>query len=78
MQNLYKQEYEDYEIKFVSSTGTNFIINYDFERKINTSLENFNIQNIGQKSNEIYEPIKGDIFLGMDLNHFLYREHAAT
>ena len=28
------REYEDYEIKFVSSTGTNFIINYDFEKKL--------------------------------------------
>lgn len=69
------RQYEEYEIKFVSCQGSHFLIRNDFERKINIDLINFDIKKLNDLPNEMYEPIKGDIFIGLDLNHFLYREH---
>ena len=71
------RQYDEYEIKFVSCQGTHFLIRNDFERKINANLADFDISKLGEMPNEIYEPIKNDIFVGLDLNHFLYREHIA-
>ena len=76
--NLLSRGVKDYEVKLVSFENGGFIIKNNFEQQMRAFLKNLNINMDLYSSDEEYLPLRGDIFLGLDLNHALYRDNVLS
>ena len=65
----------NYSVKLVAFENNKFVLKNTFEGKMKSLLDSFDpgIDNIF--IDEDYLPIRGDIFIGLDLNHALYRDN---
>lgn len=65
----------NYSVKLVAFENGKFVLKNIFKSQMQSSLKSYDLGADDASFDEDYLPIRGDIFLGLDLNHSLYRDN---